>query len=149
MNIRTADKFDLLELVEMMRHYSAHSPVVALRTDHNEEHVRNLLYTIMVGAGVIWVAERDNEIVGMLACIRQQNIWNPKVMLLSELAFWVEEEFRGGSAAYRLLKAYEQYAEEQKRDGHIVAYTISKLHTSIFKPEKLGYTAIEQTYIKQ
>jgi N-acetylglutamate synthase-like GNAT family acetyltransferase len=148
MNIRVADKFDLPDLVELMRHYSALSPVVALRTEHDETHVRNLLYSIIVGAGVIWVAERD-ETIGMLVCIRQQNIWNPKVMLLSELAFWVEEEYRGGTAAYRLIKAYEEYAEEQKSSGHIAAYTISRLHTSIFNPQRLGYQSIEETYIKQ
>jgi N-acetylglutamate synthase-like GNAT family acetyltransferase len=147
--IREATRYDIDVIVEMMRSYSALSPIKQLRTDHNEYHVRQLITAILVGAGKAWLAYKDNKPVGMLLSYRNGNMWNPNVMMLSELAFWVEPEHRHSTYGYRLLTEYDKYASKQLDSGSIAAYTISKLSNSEFDPSRRGFDWIESTYVKQ
>jgi N-acetylglutamate synthase-like GNAT family acetyltransferase len=147
--IRQATRYDIDVIVEMMRSYSALSPIIELRTNHNEYHVRQLITAILVGAGSAWLAYEDDKPVGMLLAYRNGNMWNPNVMMLSELAFWVEPEYRHSSHGYRLLREYDKYASEQVECGSITAYTISKLSNSEFDPSRRGFEWIESTYVKQ
>lgn len=150
--IRIATKFDIPQLVNLMRQYSKHSPVEELRHNQNPSHVEQLLHTLIAGMGIIWVAEGGedgDELVGMLIAMRQPNIWNPRVLLLQELAFWVEEDYRHTSIGYRLLRAYEDWAQDEYDRGVIVGWTISKLADSEFEPERKGYKLIESTYLKE
>lgn len=150
MIIRQANKFDVENLIVLMMHYSSHSPITVLKHEHNPQHVEQLLHTLIAGMGVIWVAEKENsDIVGMIIAIRQPNIWNPSILILHELAFWVEPEYRNTSIAYRLLRAYEDSAEEEWQKGVIAGWTISKLADSEFNPSRRGYEHIESTYLKQ
>lgn len=146
MKIRPADKFDTDTILRLLRNYSEHSPIIALRTEHNPEYVKQLLTHLFAGMGAIWLAEDGDKTLGMLVACRIPNVWNPLVITVNELAFWVEPEARNGTAGYRLIKAYEAWAEQQT---DAVGYTVSRLHTSQFDPAHHGYTMIEQTYIKQ
>lgn len=149
MTVRTATKHDVPQLVMLMRNYSRYSPIAQLTEQQNAAHVEQLLHAIIAGAGIIWVADSGEELVGMIITVRQPNIWNPQLMLLQELAFWVEPDYRNSSIAYRLLRAYEEGAQDEYDRGVIIGWTISKLADSEFNPENRGYELLESTYIKQ
>lgn len=146
MLVRTATRTDIDTVVTLLRNYSQYSPIAALRDQHDEHYIRQLITGIIVGQGRIWLAEDSTaQPAGMLMAIRMPCIWNPNITTMTELAFWVEPSARHSTAGYRLLKSYEQYAETES----VNHYTISRLDSSQFNPERHGYDLLEQTYIKQ
>jgi hypothetical protein len=101
-----------------------------------------------MGAGVIWIGSRDEQPVGMLIAVRNPNLWNPELLYLQEVAWWVEPSARNTMIGARLLYAYRDYAIEAVDKNEIVGYTLSKMITS---PEldysKLGMNKLEETWI--
>jgi Acetyltransferase (GNAT) domain len=149
MIIRTAQRYDLDIIVDMMRDYSVYSPIPILRTQTNEIHVRTLLTHIIMGMGVIFLAEKDNVTCGMLICIRQNNIWNNNIYHISELAYWVDEKYRNSTAGYRLLKAYTDYCESRVKNKEIEYFTISKMNNSPdLRYDRYGFNKLEETWSK-
>ncbi len=146
--IRIATRYDIDVLVNMMRNYAAAGPVKLLHTNQNETHVRTFLTNIIMGAGVIWIGSRDEQPVGMLIAVRNPNLWNPELLYLQEVAWWVEPSARNTMIGARLLYAYRDYAIEAVDKNEIVGYTLSKMITS---PEldysKLGMNKLEETWI--
>jgi GNAT superfamily N-acetyltransferase len=146
MLISKANKWDIPELIELLRHYREASPWEILKACDNESYVNSLLTRCLV-AGVIFIAEKDDKIVGMLIAVKNSNIWDPELFVVNELAYWVEPEHRGSSAGYKLLSRYKEYCEEQKALGHIQAYTISKMVNS---PDldygRFGFNKLEEMW---
>jgi hypothetical protein len=141
-NIRIATRTDLDIIVNMMRNYAAAGPVKLLATQQNEQHVRQFITAILLGAGRIWIGEQDNRSVGMLISVRNPNLWNPELIYLQELAWWVEPEAR------RLLYAFRDYAIEQLEANNIAGYTMSKMISSPnLDYSKLGMKKLEETWI--
>ena len=147
MKIRTADRWDTPELIELLRHYRSATPWRRLAQCDNEAYIQTVLAHIFAGMGRVFVAEHEDTIVGMLIAIKNPNIWDPDLYLLDELAYWVEPEHRGSRAGYQLIRAYQKYAEELKTSGSIEAYTISKMSTS---PDlnygRLGFEKLEEKW---
>jgi hypothetical protein len=147
MKIRIANRFDLPDVIDMLRDYRDSAPCDAIARCNNEEYIIGLFSHILAGMGKIFLAEKNDLTVGMLVAIRNNNIWDPDIYQLDELAFWVSPEHRGSTAGYKLLKAYQKYGEELKQQGKIVAYTISKLNTS---PDldyaRFGFELLEQKW---
>jgi N-acetylglutamate synthase-like GNAT family acetyltransferase len=147
--IRQANKFDMDAIIELLRKYQKNSPLDALRYANDEEYIRKLLTELLSGMGFIFLAEKDNVIIGMLIAAIFPNIWNPKAKQCSEVAYWVDPEFRGGLAAYRLITAYVKECEEMTRQGKINFFTITKMVNSPdLKYNKFGFSKLEETWVK-
>jgi hypothetical protein len=114
----------------MLRNYRSQTPWPRLAKCDNEEYVLKLLTTMLAGMGMMFVSERDYEITGMLLAIKQPNIWDPSIIQMNELAYWVEPEHRGSTAGYKLIKAYQNYCEDLVSQGKLESYTISKMVNS-------------------
>jgi hypothetical protein len=72
---------------------------------------------------------------------------DPKILMLNELAYWVNPESRMSSAGYKLIKRYQEAAEELKQQNDIQAYTISKMVTSPdLKYDRFGFEKIEEMW---
>jgi hypothetical protein len=83
----------------------------------------------------------------MLIALKNPNVWDNSILVMNELAYWVNPESRGSSAGYRLIKAYQEYAEELKSQGKIKAYTISKMVTSPdLNYSRFGFNKIEEMW---
>ena len=147
--IRQANKFDIPFIIEMLKHYRDNAPLEVLRAANDEEYIEKLLSELLAGLGFIFLAEKDNKIIGMLIAGMIPNLWNPKVKQCSEIAYWVEPEHRGGTAAYRLIKSYINECESMMRSGKIHMYTMSKMINSPdLKYEKFGLSKLEETWVK-
>jgi GNAT superfamily N-acetyltransferase len=120
-----------------------------LRDSANQEHIEKMLNNILAGAGFVLVAVKEDEPIGMVIAAQHPNIWNPEVMQVSEIAFWVDEEHRGGKIAHRLLHAYIQQCEEWKQENRIQFFSLSKMHNSPdLSYDKFGFEKLEETWIK-
>jgi len=147
--IRQANKFDMEAIVRMLKAYRDKAPAQFLRDSSNQEHIEKLINNILAGAGFILLAIKDEDPVGMVVAAQHPNIWNPEVMQISEIAFWVDEEHRGGKSAHRLLHAYIQQCEEWKQENRIQFFSLSKMVNSPdLSYEKFGFEKLEETWIK-
>lgn len=147
--IRQANKYDMEAIVRMLKAYRDKAPTQFLRDSSNQEHIEKMLNNIFAGAGFVLLGVKDDEAVGIMIAAQHPNIWNPEVMQVSEIAFWVDEEHRGGKMAHRLLHAYIQQCEEWKQENRIQFFSLSKMHNSPdLSYDKFGFEKLEETWIK-
>ena len=147
--IRKGNKFDIPFIVEMLKNYRDAAPLKVLNEANDKEYIEQLLFNFIVGSGFILLAEKDNVIIGIIIAGIIPNIWNPKVKQCSEIAYWVEPEFRGSTAGYRLLKSYIAECNKMMESGKIQMYTMSKMVNSPdLKYEKFGLSKLEETWVK-
>lgn len=145
--IRHANKFDLPHVIRMLHDYKKQSPLSIMATCDNEEHVSRIFNAILHGRGVALIAEKEQPI-GMLLGFIDQNIWDPNILMMREICYWIDENHRGGTAGYRLLKEYNKIGEDLVEAGRIEAYAISKMVNSPdLKYERFGYKKIEENWV--
>ena len=147
MQIRDASPFDIPVLLDMLRRYRKLTPLPFLAEADDAEYVTRLLTELMAGKGFVLVAENEG-IVGMLLASISPSIWSPKHFLMTEMAYWVEPESRGGTAGYRLLAEYQQRGEAMKRDKRISNYLIRKMSNSPnLQFQKFGFDKLEEFWV--
>lgn len=147
--IRQANKFDIKAIINLLKQYKESAPLDVLKYANDEEYITKLLSELLAGSGIIFLAEKNNVIIGMLIAIIMPNIWNPKAQQCSEVAYWVDPEFRGGTAAYRLIAAYIKECDAMVKQGKIQFYTMTKMVNSPdLKYNKFGFSKLEETWVK-
>ena len=147
--IRQANKYDMESIIRMLKAFREKAPTQFLRDSSNQEHIEKLLSNILAGAGFILLAVKEDDPVGMVIAAQHPNIWNPDVTQVSEIAFWVDEEHRGGKIAHRLLHAYIQECEQLKQEKRINFFSLSKMSNSPdLSYDKFGFEKLEETWIK-
>jgi predicted N-acetyltransferase YhbS len=143
--VRDAVEYDLPALVRFGKHFAKAAPYGGAA---DETAVVTQLRRCLADR-LAFIAEVGGQVVGGIVGISTALWYAPQVRLASELAWWVEPQHRGGSAALRLLRAFEDRA---RSTGHqrcammmIVALggdTLDKLY------KRLGYNLVEQSYLK-
>lgn len=147
--IRKANKFDVIQIIEMLKEYRDAAPIDILKQANDQNYIEQFLFDLIAGSGFILVAEKENKLIGMLIAAIIPNIWNPKVNQCSEIAYWVDPDFRGGTAAYRLIKSYVDECEKLFASNRIQMITISKMVNSPdLKYQKFGFEKLEETWVK-
>lgn len=147
MKIRFATNFDIPQLVEMLKRYRDNSPLACLKLANDETYIQELLHQVIVGRGVIFVADYGNELAGMLIAVRNSNAWDPSIMAINELAYWVDPQYRNTSAGYKLLSKYRDWCEQAKQLGTIQYYTISKMVNSPdLNYDRFGFRKLEEMW---
>ena len=161
MKIREANKFDLPEVIAMLRNFRMQTPIDTMKECNNEEHINMLFHHVILGGGISFVAEKDTKLVGIIIGIKDHNIFDPDLTMLKELVFWVEKEHRGSSAGYKLIKSYNKAlwqltistsynkkAQELVDEKEIIMYTMTKMVNS---PDldfsRFGYKKLEEVWV--
>lgn len=147
MKIRKANKFDLPAVIDMLRNFRNNTPIEIMRECDNEDYINRLFHHIILGGGIALIAE-DKNYVGMIIGVKDQNIWDPDMKVLKELVYWVEPEYRGTTAGYKLLLQYNKLAKELMDKQKIKMYTMTKMVNS---PDldfsKFGYKKTEEVWV--
>lgn len=147
--IRQANKFDIPQIIEMLKEYRDAAPLEILKQANDQEYIEQFLLSLIVGNGFILVAEKEDELIGMLIAGILPNLWNPKVNQCSEIAYWVKPEFRGTTAGYRLIKEYTKECDKLFKAGRVQMVTISKMVNSPdLKYNKFGFSKLEEIWIR-
>jgi GNAT superfamily N-acetyltransferase len=144
--IKNADQSDVQEIIELARKFHAVSGYENIEFD--EETVENLLIT-SIDQGLCPIGVVDGKIVGFLAGLAYPAILNANVMVGTEIAWWVEPEFRGKKIAIQLLLR----AEESARAKGLYCWSmmcLEKLNADGLENiyERLGYEKAERTYLR-
>jgi len=84
----------------------------------------------------------------MILSMRVPELWQPNIIRLRELAWYLKPEYRNTTLGARLFAAYCNKADEMLKSNKISGYTISKLHNSPdFDYERRNFKFIESTYM--
>jgi len=144
--IKDASQSDVPQIVELARKFHAVSGYENIEFD--EDTVENLL-SASIEQGLCPIGVVDDKIVGFLAGLSYPAILNANVMVGTEIAWWVEPEFRGKKIAIQLLLR----AEENARAKGLYCWSmmcLEKLNADGLENiyERLGYEKAERTYLR-
>lgn len=142
--VRLANKFDIPKIKTMLYNYQNSGSYDFDVT--NEETGMKLLTYILVGGGVAFISEKQDNITGMLLAIKTPFMWDNSQFVMTEIAYWVEPEYRHGTHGYRLLKEYVKHCEELKETNQIKYYTMTQMHGQNLNYEKFGLKPIETVW---
>ena len=148
--IRHAKIADRPALVDLLVDFSAETPIDLLKDPvFNYQYVVRTI-DIIQRSGLVLVSEHAGEITGMLIAQIVGDIWMPDRKYMKEICWYVKPEHRGGSAGYRLLRAYEDHCEELIRRHQIQAYGLTTLSTSPdLNLTKRGWQRVETDWVKE
>jgi hypothetical protein len=145
MNIRKANKFDL--------HYFIHTAKkvqdMSFIPDDKfviDTHFNVLFNTIINGGGIALIAESEQPI-GMVVGIINENLWVPKMYMLTQILLFVDDEWRNTKAGYKLLQAYNDETQKLINDERIdmsVIHAAEPLHDVDFS--RFGYKMSEKIW---
>jgi hypothetical protein len=116
----------------------------------SKEEIAIGLRRMLEQGAVGWVAVVDDKIVGALIAALAPVWWSPSILVGAELAWWVEEEHRGGMTAVRLERMFEAWAIAK---GAMFAamsdLVVDGKDTAGPLLERLGYQMVERAHIKK
>lgn len=146
--IRKASKFDIPGILDMLRKYREQTPLEFLREADDAEYITQMLTELIAGRGVVLIAEQEGKPIGMMIAGIMPSMWSPKHLVLTEFAYWINPEHRGGTAGYRLLRAYLDEAIALKEAGRICNAFISKMVNSPdLKFSRFGFSKLEEFWV--
>jgi GNAT superfamily N-acetyltransferase len=144
--IRRATLEDLPAIVAMAARFRGTTAYAGL-VDENLEQLEQLA-RFLIEFGVVFVAEKFGRVlVGMLgATLVTHPIGGERIA--SEVAWWVEPEYRGGTAGVRLLEAAETWATTQgARRFQMIAPTANARVGELYR--RRGYCEVETTWQRE
>lgn len=146
--MRLANKFDILECVEMMRRYALEGPIAALKDEskHDQQHIEQLLISLIAGRGFVLIEEGKGMIAGAVV----PNFWVPKVREVKELAWWVHPDYRGGLTGGKLFIGFQKHAQDLIDLGRADFVTMTLMEQSPkLNIEAKGFRPIEKTFVRE
>ena len=143
--IREGRAGDEAAMVRMGREFLASTPYGDVLGF--EPEVLHETFGKLLEHGVVFVAEVEGAVVGMICGMPFRDVFGGEAML-DELAWWVDLHARGTSAGPRLLAAWEAWA---RQNGIVAlrmvaprgAYQIAAFY------ERHGYRPIELAFLKR
>lgn len=139
MTVRLAEVEDIPTLVAMGKKFHAITDYQFIPYD--EATAENLMLTA-IDHGLCAVCCKEGKIIGMLVGMKAPCILNQNIMIGTELAWWIEPEYRGSSAAIRLL----DFIEQQAKNMGLAFWSMMCLETS--KPDGLESLYLKRSYVK-
>lgn len=145
--MRRATHDDIAALIELGRPFIAAHPVLS-GVGITDAQLQAVL-TNVIDQGVIIVAESlDGSLVGMLAGMVAPMWCAPDTKCATELAWWMKPGHRHGMTAVRMVRDFEEWAEQQNAT-HTVMSSIPQMGQRAGEfIERLGYKHIETAYIR-
>lgn len=111
----------------------------------NQEAIDSLSNMMMTNE-TAWVVLKDKECVGAMASLLVPNIFNPNIITLQEIMWYICPEHRQSRAAYLLLKQLERTGEECADEIALSTLTSSQVNKSTL--EKRGFIHAENAFRK-
>lgn len=146
--IRLAKQEDLRRLIEMSERFYPHTTYSIKSKIPLDVEATALLASTMIDNHVVFVAEVDEKVVGMIGIIVAPFIFNPSYTHGGEIIWWVEPEFIGEGLGRQLLRAIEPRCKELD----VTYIQMVDLECSPVRAEELfrseGYELTERTFTK-
>jgi RimJ/RimL family protein N-acetyltransferase len=144
MEIREATALDTGDIVEIGIH-ALEFAMPGNKPDYG--HLCEMIH-VMLKHGVVLVSVEGDKITGVIAGLVTPNTWFPDQLDLMELFWFVEEKYRGSSAALRLLREFTKRGKALDVKRIVMSSeTHSPLSNNAY--EKRGYKLIEKTFVME
>ena len=108
--VRTATLNDLPEILTELKSFASFfgsKTSLYGDDDYPEKFISGLIQDHL-----FLVAVMENKIVGLIAGMRLPHVFNPKIMTLTEIFWWVNPEYRNTRAGALLLKEYVDFGKK-------------------------------------
>ena len=150
MIVRKAIETDLPKYIVLAESFHMASPMHGV-IDFDPEGYAHFFTTSLQNDSVgIWLAEIDNEIVGICGAIMYPLYFNPSALVVQELWWWLTPASRGSGAGGQMFKQIEQWAKEKNASA---LFMIALEDARAKKMENLyiraGFKPMERTFIKE
>ena len=150
MIVRKAIETDLPKYIVLAESFHMASPMHGV-IDFDPEGYAHFFTTSLQNDSVgIWLAEIDNEIVGICGAIVYPLYFNPSALVVQELWWWLTPASRGSGAGGQMFKQIEQWAKEKNASA---LFMIALEDARAKKMENLyiraGFKPMERTFIKE
>jgi GNAT superfamily N-acetyltransferase len=143
MKIRPITPDDLNDILRMAHNFHASSHVAESLPFCDQSFTKSIVDMLSDGYGMVYVAENDSGLCGMIGVMLNRHWFNNSLLLASDLFWWVDESARGSSAGLKLLNAAENWAKE------CGCYMVVMAHTPTIQPEKVHNLYIRRGYAQQ
>ncbi len=143
MTIRLAAPEDIPSLMRMAERFHAMAPFAELIPFCPESMADTFVKLATHDSGVLFVAEVDGAVVGMIAGITFPHWVNAAHRSAQELFWWCDPEYRGKGAGMALADALEQWSKDIEADSLFMA------STSNLTPDALGKLYQRRGFSKQ
>jgi hypothetical protein len=100
----------------------------------------------LIAKHVVLVSECDTELTGFIAGILGPHFFNPKILVLTELLWWVAETHRGGRSGALLFSEFMETGKRECADW-VVMTVEAKSPVNPHTLEKRGFHLQEQSYL--
>lgn len=116
--IRRATFDDLADLTAMAAEMHREAPQyrdIPFVENDLRDHLQSMIETMqMSGMACVFVDEKDGAIRGMIGGIMVPFMFNWRQSYACDFGFFVRRQYRGGGAAFALLRAYEGWARSNR-----------------------------------
>jgi len=147
MKVRQANKFDLPYFINLVHKIHKKKEIGIFDVELNDEYLNVLFVTAINGGGTVLIVEND-EPIGLMMGLISPNVWSEKTLLMNEILWYVEEEYRNTRAGYLLLKKYQEICEKLIDEKRIKFHTISTAKTMFdIDFTRFGYDRVTETWI--
>lgn len=147
--VRIATPEDVPDLVRFAKNFHKDSPYRWLKFDTAK--VTQAFKQVTSGPGVdmiALIAHKDGQNIGMVVAAADSPPFSSE-KVSTELAWWVEPQFRKTRAALFLFEAYEEWAKRVGCRGVQSAYLVGTDHNPSAFYEKKGFLEVESSYLKR
>jgi hypothetical protein len=148
--IRLADHKDTLIVVDLLRRFLTETSYSqAQQAVKDTEHLYKITWLVQQH-GYIWLAFKDEELVGLLMAVKEPNMWLPSARELRELVWYVVPEHRQSTVGGKLFLQYCRKGDELLSKGDIQGYFTTQMTTTrSIDLERRGFKQTETTFLKE
>jgi GNAT superfamily N-acetyltransferase len=150
MIVRKATEADLPKYIVLAESFHMASPmhgVIGFDAAGYSQFYLSSLQNDNVG---IWLAEIDDEIVGICGALVYPMYFNPSALVVQELWWWLTPASRGSGAGGKMFKQIEEWSKEKDASA---LFMIALEDSRAKKMENLyiraGFKPMERTFIKE
>jgi GNAT superfamily N-acetyltransferase len=150
MIVRKATEADLPRYVVLAKSFHMASPVHGVIGFDAAGYSQFYLSSLQNENVGIWLAEIDDEIVGICGALVYPMYFNPSALVVQELWWWLTPASRGSGAGGKMFKQIEQWSKEKDASA---LFMIALEDSRAKKMENLyiraGFKPMERTFIKE
>lgn len=150
MIVRKATDKDLNQYVTLAQAFHKASPMHG-QIDFDVDGYSKFYLSSLENDGVgVWLAEINNEIVGICGAVAYPLYFNPSAIVVQELWWWLTPKSRGSGAGKEMFKQIESWAKKKNASA---LFMIALEDNRSKKMENLyaraGFKPIERTFMKE
>jgi GNAT superfamily N-acetyltransferase len=150
MTVRKATEADLPQYIVLAQAFHAASPMhgsIEFDAPGYSEFYLSSLQNESVG---IWLAEIDEQVVGICGAVAYPLYFNPSALVVQELWWWLTPASRGTGVGGQMFKQIQQWAKDKNATA---LFMIALEDDRAKKMENLyiraGFKPMERTFIKE